>query len=63
MFALLANAIEKLPHPLSHRFINPKLTPIYSGDKLIDVKVSYPTDFTGQMLEYGKQYSLLPTMN
>ena len=44
-------------------FINPKLTPIYSGDKLIDVKVSYPTDFTGQMLEYGKQYSLLPTMN
>jgi len=48
-------------------FINPKLTPVYEGGeqggKIIDVKISYPSDFAKQMLEYGKDYSLLPYLN
>ncbi len=48
-------------------FINPKLEAIYEGGeqggKIIDVKISYPSDFSEQMLEYGKEYSLLPYLN
>lgn len=44
-------------------FIQPKLVPVMSGDKITDVKVEYPKDFKAQMLEYGKQYSFLPVMN
>lgn len=44
-------------------FIQPKLTPIEKDGKIIDVKISYPTDFKTQMLEYGKNYGLLPTIN
>lgn len=44
-------------------FINPKLIPVKEGDKIIDVKVNYPDDFTTEMMEYAKQYSLLPTYN
>ena len=44
-------------------FINPKLVPVYDGDKIIDVKIEYPDDFTKQMMEYAKDYSLLPTYN
>ncbi len=44
-------------------FIQPKLVPVMEGDKIIDVKIEYPKDFTGQMLEYGKTYGLLPVLN
>ncbi|KAB2839687.1 MAG: dihydrofolate reductase, partial [Melioribacteraceae bacterium] len=44
-------------------FINPKLVPVYEGDKIVDVKIEYPEDFTEQMMFYSKQYSLLPTYN
>jgi dipeptidyl-peptidase-3 len=44
-------------------FIQPKLTPVTKGDQIIDVKISYPTDFLQQMLDYGKDYALLPVMN
>lgn len=44
-------------------FINPKLVPVYDGDKIVDVKIEYPEDFTEQMMYYSKQYSLLPTYN
>jgi dipeptidyl-peptidase III len=44
-------------------FIQPKLTPIMEGDKIIDVKIEYPKDFINQMMEYGKNYTLLPTYN
>lgn len=44
-------------------FIQPKLIPIMSGDKITEVKVEYPTSFFAQMMEYGKQYGLLPVMN
>lgn len=44
-------------------FINPKLEAVYQGDKIIDVNITYPDNFQEQMLEYGKDYSLLPVMN
>ena len=44
-------------------FINPILTPVIEGDKIIDVKIEYPEDFTKQMLYYAKEYSFLPTYN
>jgi dipeptidyl-peptidase-3 len=33
------------------------------GDKITDVKIEYPKDFSEQMLEYGKKYSFLPVIN
>jgi dipeptidyl-peptidase-3 len=44
-------------------FIQPRLVPIIEGDKIIDVKIEYPTDFSQQMLYYGKNYALLPVVN
>ena len=44
-------------------FINPKLVPVMQGDKIVDVKVEYPADFTEQMMFYAKEYSFLPTYN
>jgi dipeptidyl-peptidase III len=44
-------------------FIQPKIVPIMEGDKIIDVKIEYPENFSQQMLEYGKNYGLLPTYN
>lgn len=44
-------------------FIQPKLVPVMEGDKIIDVKIEYPKDFVGQMLDYGKTYGLLPVYN
>jgi len=44
-------------------FIQPTLTPVMEGEKIIDVKISYPTDFIRQMMEYGVNYSLLPSIN
>jgi len=44
-------------------FVNPKLEAVYQGDKIVDVKISYPDNFKEQMLEYGKDYSLLPYIN
>lgn len=44
-------------------FINPRLVPVMAGDKITDVKVEYPTDFSEQMLEYAQKYSFLPAFN
>jgi len=44
-------------------FIQPKLVPVMEGDKIIDVKAEYPEDFKQQMLEYGRVYGLLPSVN
>ncbi len=40
-------------------FINPQLEPIMEGEDMIDVKVTYPADFTEQMLHYGETYNNL----
>lgn len=44
-------------------FIQPKLIPVVKDGKIIDVKIEYPSDFKTQMLEYGKNYGLLPAIN
>ncbi|MEO6537277.1 MAG: hypothetical protein ABIT07_05195, partial [Ferruginibacter sp.] len=44
-------------------FIQPKLVAVMNEDKIIDVKIEYPTSFFAQMMEYGKNYSYLPVKN
>ena len=41
-------------------FVNPRLIPVFDGEgEITDVKVEYETDYLGQMLYYGKEYSFL----
>lgn len=40
-------------------FINPTIVPVKKDGKVIDYTVEYPSDFLGQMLEYGQKYSTL----
>ena len=54
---------EKLNIPPYGGFINPRLVPVMEGDKIADVKVEYPDNFTEQMLEYAEKYSFLPEVN
>jgi dipeptidyl-peptidase III len=45
-------------------FIQPRLVPVMDKDnKITDIKVEYPESFFQQMMEYGKNYSLLPVKN
>ncbi|HYG39362.1 MAG TPA: dihydrofolate reductase [Cytophagales bacterium] len=44
-------------------FIQPKLTAVKEGDKIVDVKIEYPENFVEQMMEYGKDHSFLPVVN
>jgi len=44
-------------------FIQPRLVPVMNGDQITDVRVEYPIDFLEQVLEYGRDYSLLPLLN
>jgi dipeptidyl-peptidase-3 len=44
-------------------FIQPRLVPVMDGDKISDVKLEYPNSFFDQMMEYAKNYSLLPVKN
>ncbi len=44
-------------------FINPVFTPVMEDDKIVDIKIEYPTDFVKQMMDYSKKYSFLPTYN
>lgn len=41
-------------------FINPVLTAVKEGDRIVNVRVAYPMDFTEQMLDYSKNHSFLP---
>lgn len=55
---------EKLNIPPYGGFINPRLVPVMDAKgKISDIKVEYPGDFVGQMLEYGEKYSILPDEN
>lgn len=55
---------ESLNIPPYRGFINPKLTPVKNeSGQVVDITVSYPTDFVEQMLEYGRNYSYLPDYN
>ena len=44
-------------------FINPDYIPVEKEGQIVDVKITYPIDYTGQMMKYGKEYSFLPTYN
>lgn len=44
-------------------FIQPRLVPVKTGMEITDVRIEYPEDFLGQMLEYGEKYSFLPIRN
>ena len=48
--------VDKLNLPSYTGFVMPKLTPVTSANgEITDVKISYPQDFTAQMLEYSAQ--------
>jgi len=60
---VLARA-KPLGIPPYRGFINPKLVPILDeAGEIKDVLIEYPSDFIGQMLEYGNEYSFLPDYN
>jgi len=42
-------------------FMNPVFTLVEENGKVTDVKVEYPADYAGQMLDYSKKYSFLPS--
>ncbi|MBR5820204.1 MAG: dihydrofolate reductase, partial [Alistipes sp.] len=44
-------------------FVNPEYELVMEGDKVVDVKISYPANYTEQMLHYAKNYSFLPSKN
>ena len=44
-------------------FVNPEYELVMDGDKIVDVKVSYPNNYVEQMLEYSRDYSFLPNLN
>lgn len=51
---------EKLKSAPYGGFINPELVPEMDSDgNITNVNVTYPNDFTQQMLDYGKKYSTL----
>lgn len=46
-------------------FINPVLVPVLAqdGERITDVRIEYPADFSAQMLDYAERYSWLPHNN
>ncbi|WP_417601336.1 dipeptidyl-peptidase 3 family protein [Owenweeksia hongkongensis] len=50
---------EKLHIAPYNGFIQPELKPVMEGDSITDIEVTYPIDFTQQMLMYGEKYSFL----
>jgi dipeptidyl-peptidase-3 len=44
-------------------FVNPEYELVKEGDKIVDVKVSYPANYIEQHLHYSKDYSFLPSLN
>ncbi len=44
-------------------FMNPVYEAIEKNGEIADVKISYPDNYTGQMLNYSEDYSFLPAYN
>lgn len=44
-------------------FVNPEYELVEKDGEIVDVKITYPNDYVGQMLHYSKDYSFLPTLN
>jgi dipeptidyl-peptidase-3 len=43
--------------------MQPTLIPVEEGGEILDVRIEYPDDFPGQMLEFDETYSFLPNDN
>ena len=43
-------------------FVNPVYKPVMENGRIIDVLLEYTDDYAGQMLEYSKEYSFLPSV-
>ena len=63
MHAEVLERYAKLNIPPYSGFIGPRLVPVTSGERIVDVRIEYPDDFSAQMLEYAEKYSWLPTWN
>ncbi|MDE6569475.1 MAG: dipeptidyl peptidase 3, partial [Alistipes sp.] len=44
-------------------FVNPEYELVERDGRVVDVRISYPADYTEQMLNYSKNYSFLPNVN
>ena len=45
-------------------FINPKMVPTTDNTgEIVSIEITYPDDFTAQMLDYARRYSFLPDYN
>ena len=44
-------------------FINPVYNTIEKNGEIVDVRISYPDNYSEQMLYYSENYSFLPTYN
>jgi len=40
-------------------FVNPEIVPVEEDGRIVDYRVEYVTDYLGQMLKYGREYSTL----
>lgn len=61
LHAQVKRRAEKFGSAAYSGFINPVLERVLdSNNNIIDITVSYPSDFTQQMLDYSQNYSFLP---
>jgi dipeptidyl-peptidase III len=63
---LHAEVLERyatLDIPPHSGFMATRLVPVREGQRIVDVKLEYPEDFSAQMLEYAEKYAFLPTWN
>jgi len=54
---------EKLNIAPYSGFVNPEYELVEKDGEIVDIKVSYVSDFSAQMLKYSKEYSFLPVVN
>jgi dipeptidyl-peptidase-3 len=52
--------VEPLDIAAYSGFMQPTLIPVEEDGEIIDVRIEYPDDFPGQMLEFDEAYSFLP---
>jgi len=63
MHAEVLERYAKLDIPAYSGFVGPRLVPVESAGRIVDVRIEYPDDFSAQMLEYAEKYPWLPTWN
>ena len=43
--------------------VNPEYKLVEKDGQIVDVEISYPTNYAEQHLHYSKEYSFLPSLN